>query len=235
MRNLSILLMAVFVSTTAVAQQALWGGQEIVSPEIHANNTVTFRLSAPQATKVEITGDFLPPRKMQTQMGDMDAPGVVGLTKNANSVWEFTTQAPLAPELYSYSLIVDGVSVTDPNNVYMNRDVGSVSSVFIIGGGRADLYKVNNVPHGTVARRWYDSPKLNVTRRITVYTPPGYETSNAKYPVFYLLHGAGGDEEAWMALGRASQILDNLIAQGKAKPMIVVMTNGNVSQKAAPG
>ena len=235
MKNFSIFIVAVFVSTTVTAQQALWGGQDIKSPEIHANNTVTFRLNAPQATKVEITGDFLPTRKMETPMGEFDAPGVVELTKNANGVWEFTTTAPLAPELYSYSLIVNGVTVTDPGNVYMIRDVASVTSVFIIGGERADLYKVNNVPHGTVARRWYDSPALNLTRRITVYTPPGYETGNAQYPVFYLLHGAGGDEEAWIALGRASQILDNLIAQGKAKPMIVVMTNGNVSQKAAAG
>ena len=230
-----ILILTLLVCTTTSAQQALWGGQEITSPEIHANNTVTFRLLAPQATKVEITGDFLPTQKAQTPMGEFDVPGAAELTKNAGGVWEYTTPAPLASELYSYSLIVDGVKVIDPNNVYMIRDVASVTSVFIIGGGRADLYRVNDVSHGTVARRWYQSPKLNMTRRITVYTPPDYETGNAKYPVFYLLHGAGGDEEAWIALGRTSQILDNLIAQGKAKPMIVVMTNGNVTQKAAAG
>jgi enterochelin esterase family protein len=130
---------------------------------------------------------------------------------------------------------VDGVKVTDPANVYTIRDVASVTSVFIIGGGRADLYKVNAVPHGTVARRWYDSPALKTARRLTVYTPAGYEASKANYPVLYLLHGAGGDEEAWIALGRTAQILDNLIAQGKAKPMIVVMPNGNANQEAAPG
>lgn len=123
----------------------------------------------------------------------------------------------------------------DPSNVYMSRDVSSVTNVFIIGGGRADLYKVNDVPHGTVSRIWYDSPTLGMKRRMTVYTPAGYETSGKRYPVFYLLHGMGGDEEAWMALGRTSQIMDNLIAQGKAEPMIVVMTNGNASQEAAPG
>jgi len=235
MKKIYIIAIIALLCSHAIAQQALWGGQDIISPEIHANNTVTFRLMAPQASKVEITGDFLPTQKMQTPMGDMDAPGVADLTKNANDIWEFTTPAPLAPELYSYSLIVDGVKIIDPNNVYMIRDVASVTSVFIIGGDRADLYKVNNVPHGTVSRRWYDSPILGTMRRITIYTPPGYETGSAKYPVFYLLHGAGGDEEAWMSLGRASQILDNLIAQGKAKPMIVVMTNGNVVQKAAPG
>ena len=231
----SIIVAMLFCTVTVSAQQALWGGQDIISPEIHPDNRVTFRLMAPEATRVEITGDFLPTQRRQTPMGEMNVPGVVGLTKNANGVWEFTTPEPLAPELYSYSLIINGVRVTDPNNVYMIRDVASVTSVFIIGGGRADLYKVNDVPHGTVARRWYDTPTLGTSRRITIYTPPGYETSNARYPVLYLLHGAGGDEEAWVALGRATQILDNLIAQGKAKPMIVVMTNGNVTQRAAAG
>ena len=235
MKKVNIITVVVLLCSPVVAQQSLWGGQDITSPDIHPDNRVTFRLMAPQATIVEITGDFLPTQKIQTPMGEMDAPGVVALTKNENGLWEYTTPAPLVPELYNYSLIVNGVRITDPNNVYMIRDVASVTSVFIIGGGRADLYKVNNVSHGTVARRWYDSPHLGMTRRITVYTPPGYETSTASYPVFYLLHGAGGDEEAWIALGRAAQILDNLIAQGKAKPMIVVMTNGNVVQKAAPG
>ena len=226
---------ALLMSVTAFGQQALFGGQDITSPEIKPDNTVTFRLFAPQAVKVVITGDFLPAQKVKTPMGEMDAPGTAELTKNAQGVWEFTTPQSLPSELYSYSFIVDGVKVLDPNNVYMIRDVASVTSVFIIPGGRADLYKVNEVPHGTLARRWYDSPTLKMTRRITVYTPPGYEAGTAKYPVLYLLHGAGGDEEAWVSLGRATQILDNLIAQGKAKPMIVVMPNGNAVQKAAPG
>ena len=118
---------------------------------------------------------------------------------------------------------------------FIVRDVASVTNIFIIGGGYADLYKVNDIPHGTVAKRWYDSPGLGMDRRITIYTPPGYETGKEKYPVLYLLHGAGGDEEAWATLGRTAQILDNLIAQKKVKPMIVVMPNGNVIQDAAPG
>ena len=235
MRSFSILIIAVLVYAAAPAQQALWGGQEITSPEIKTNNTVTFRMRAPQATKVEITGDFLPTQKVQTQRGESEVAGVAVLTKNADGIWEYSTPAPLNSELYSYTFIVDGISMADPNNVYMNRDIATITPYFIIGGGRADLYKVNDVPHGTVARRWYNSPALGMTRRITIYTPPGYESSQDKYPVFYLLHGAGGDEEAWMSLGRASQILDNLIAQGKAKPMIVVMTNGNAGQKSAPG
>ncbi|MDR2809934.1 MAG: esterase [Tannerellaceae bacterium] len=235
MKKLAILSFAIMLCSASYAQQALFGGQDIVSPQINDNNTVTFRLQAPQAVKVELTGDFLPTQKRQTPMGEMDAPGVAALTKNAQGVWEYTTPAPLASELYSYSFLLDGVSVTDPNNVYMVRDVGSVTSIFIIGGGSGDLYKVNDVPHGAVVRRWYNSPTLNMDRRITIYTPPGYEQSKADYPVFYLLHGAGGDEEAWIALGRTSQILDNLIAQKKIKPMIVVMTNGNAGQQAAPG
>jgi len=156
------------------------------------------------------------------------------MTKDEKGIWSYATK-PLDSDLYSYSFLVDGLKTTDPNNVYLIRDVASVFNVFIVGGGKADLYKVNKVPHGTVARRWYDSPGNSLTRRITIYTPFGYESSKEKYPVLYLLHGMGGDEEAWIALGRTSQILDNLIAQGKAKPMIVVMTNGNVAQEAAPG
>ena len=235
MKNLSLLIMSLALSASAFSQQALWGGQEIISPEIHPDNKVTFRLSAPEAVKVVITGDFLPMQKITTPMGETDAPGNAVLLKNDNGVWEYTTPEPLASELYSYSFIIDGVKVTDPGNVYMSRDIASVTSIFIIGGRIGDLYKVNDVPHGTVARTWYDSPSLGMSRRVTVYTPPGYETSEESFPVFYLLHGAGGDEEAWIELGRASQILDNMIAQGKAKPMIVVMTNGNAGQQAAPG
>jgi enterochelin esterase family protein len=235
MKRISFFLIISLLCITSYAQQALWGGQEIISPQINENNTVTFRLNAPQAGKVEITSDFLPAQKIETPFGTFDEPGVAELTKNDKGIWEYTTPESLAPELYSYTFVVDNAKVIDPSNVYRIRDVASVTSVFIIGGGRADLYKVNAVPHGTVARRWYDSPTLNKARRLTIYTPPEYEASKDNYPVFYLLHGMGGDEEAWIALGRTAQILDNLIAQGKAKPMMVVMTNGNVDQEAAPG
>ena len=235
MKRISLLSVMLLMCTFTFAQQALWGGAPVVSPEINANNTVTFRLKAPKAVKVQITGDFLPTQKIKTPYGEFDAPGVADLTEGKEEVWEFTTPEPLKPELYSYSFIVDNLKMMDPSNVYMIRDVASVTNVFIIGGERADLYKVNKVPHGTVSRVWYNSPTLGMDRRLTVYTPAGYETSGKSYPVFYLLHGMGGDEEAWIALGRTSQILDNLIAQGKAKPMIVVMTNGNAAQEAAPG
>ena len=235
MKKILLLSVCLLLGVMTYAQQALWGGAPVVSPEVHDDNTVTFRLKAPKAVKVQVTGDFLPTQKIQTPFGEFDGPGVADLKEGKDGVWEYTTPEPLAPELYSYSFIVDDLKMMDPANVYMIRDVATVTNVFLIGGGRADLYKVNDVPHGTVSRIWYDSPTLGMKRRLTVYTPAGYETSGKRYPVFYLLHGMGGDEEAWIALGRTSQILDNLIAQGKAEPMIVVMTNGNASQEAAPG
>jgi enterochelin esterase family protein len=234
MKRLTILAAGLLMCVMTFAQQALWGGTQVVSPEIHGNNTVTFRLKAPKAVKVQITGDFLPTQKFNTPFGEVDGPGVADLTEGKDGIWEYTTN-PLKPELYGYSFIVDGLKSTDPSNVYLIRDVATLTNVFIIGGDRADLYKVNKVPHGTVSRIWYNSPTLGMERRMTVYTPAGYETSGKRYPVFYLLHGMGGDEEAWISLGRTAQILDNLIAKGKAKPMIVVMTNGNPAQEAAPG
>lgn len=222
MRKQFILLLAVLYSISVISQQAIWGSESIISPEINKDSSVTFRLKAPSAKSVQISGDFL----KESSFAE--------LTKNSQGIWEYTSDK-LDPELYSYSFIVDGLKINDPSNVYLIRDVASLSNVFLIKGDRANLYAVNDVPHGTVARRWYNSPTLDMDRRVTIYTPPCYEYSKDKYPVLYLLHGMGGDEEAWISLGRATQIMDNLIAEGKAKPMIVVMTNGNISQEAAPG
>ncbi|MDR7130641.1 enterochelin esterase family protein [Algoriphagus sp. 4150] len=231
--QLSILFFCLIVRSSH-AQEALFSPQQITSPEIHDDGSVTFRIFAPGAAVIQVTGDFLPTLEMDTPMGKMDGPGKAELTKDDKGVWSYTT-AQLSPELYNYSFIVDDLKTTDPNNPFLIRDVASVTNVFIIGEGQAGLYRVKDVPHGTVARRWYDSPGLDMNRRLTIYTPPGYEQSKDKYPVLYLLHGAGGDEEAWIALGRTAQVMDNLIAEGKAKPMIVVMPNGNVIQDAAPG
>ncbi len=218
----AICMIVCLLPIDVLAQQALWGNAPVVSPEIHEDNTVTFRLRAPKAVKVQV-------------MGDCIIKGVADLVENKEGVWEYTTPEPLKPELYGYTFLVDGLKINDPSNVHMIRDVATITNVFIIGGERADLYKVNDVPHGTVSKVWYDSPTAGFDRRLTVYTPAGYETSGKRYPVFYLLHGMGGDENAWSELGRATQILDNLIAQGKAEPMIVVMTNGNIALEAAPG
>ena len=225
------------IAMAAHAQQNLsWGqGPQVASPVVNSNNSVTFNLIAPEAQKVQITGDFLPPKTVEYQGNTYDTPGVADLVKDANGTWSFTSDV-LKPELYTYNIIVDGVKIIDPLNVYNIRDINNLFSVLLIGGDqRADLYKVNKVAHGTVSKVWYESPTARITRRLTVYTPAGYEASGKEYPVLYLLHGIGGDENAWSELGRATQILDNLIAQGKAEPMIVVMTNGNISQEACPG
>ncbi|MFA6702327.1 MAG: alpha/beta hydrolase-fold protein [Dysgonamonadaceae bacterium] len=223
-----ILLILATTSISLLSQENLdfSAVKDIISPEIHNDKSVTFRFLAPHAENVSVGGDFLPINGWM--------PGTEQMTKDQNGLWSFTTK-PLDSELYTYAFIVDSLQVNDPNNVYYRRDVTSTLNIMLVEGGQADLYKVNEVPHGTVAKRWYQSPGNKMTRRITIYTPPGYESGKKQFPVLYLLHGMGGDEEAWMTLGRASQILDNLIATGKAAPMIVVMPNGNVAQEAAPG
>lgn len=224
MKKLAIAIASLCIGLSVHAQQALWGGLSVESPVINADGTVTFRFMAPKAVKVEVTGDFLPT-------------GVGELKEGKGGVWEYTTPFVVAPDLYNYTFRVDGVSQIDPHNMWVNRDVASLTSVLLVpaAGERSDLYVIHRVPHGTVSKVWYPSKTAGFDRRLTVYTPAGYETSKAKYPALYVLHGIGGDEDAWVTQGRATQILDNLIARGEAKPMIVVFTNGNISQEAAPG
>ena len=192
---------------------------------VNPDGTVTFNLFDPAARNVSVTGDF---EEISRQ--------TLPMTKLENGVWTVTTQ-PLNPELYSYSFSVDGQRFVDPANSYLNRDISTLSNIFIVSMSDDDkghLYSVNDVPHGTLARVWYDSPTLGQQRRMTVYLPAAYD-GKKNFPVMYLLHGHGGDETSWGDLGRASQILDNLIAEGKAVPMIVVMPNGNPTCNAAPG
>lgn len=227
------------MTCSAFAQQALWGGASVESPVVNEDGTVTFRYQAPKAVKVTVSGDFLPTQKMTFQMNGQemtyDAPGVAELKEGQHGVWEYTTDFKVASGMYTYTFNVDGNNVIDNNNMWVNRDIASLTSAFIVPGGRADLYTIQDVPHGTVSKVWYESATAGFDRRLSVYTPAGYEQNRKqKYPVLYVLHGIGGDEDAWLDQGRAAQILDNLIAQGKAKPMIVVFTNGNISQEAAP-
>ncbi|MCQ2166435.1 MAG: esterase [Bacteroidales bacterium] len=199
------------------------GARKIVSPEINSDKT-TFRLQANYATIVNLVGAW---------MDNPWGPGVP-MTKGNDGVWELTIDTP-SPEIYFYSFIVDGVVMGDPLNVMVQRDGTRYLSMLIVPGERTENY-YEAKRHGTVSYRWYNSPILGIDRRLTVYTPYGYEDSanrNRKYPVLYLLHGAGGDEEAWTSMGRAAQILDNLIEKGQAVPMIVVMPNGNPGQMAA--
>lgn len=215
-----ILLAAAMVATLSVsAQQELHGGAK-GSPVINNDNTVTFTIKAPEAKSVTLHLDYT---------------SDVAMTRESDGTWTYTTK-PLQPELYRYNFVVDGVKVNDMNNVYSIRDVSTVMSMFIIDGEKEPCpYSVTNVAHGTVSQVWYDSPTLGTKRRMSVYLPAGYEDSHTRYPVFYLLHGSGGDETAWLEHGRAAQIADNLIASGKAEPMIIVMPNGNVDENAAPG
>lgn len=236
MKKLLISLTLLLAAATMTAQQALFDQNNITSPEVNADGTVTFRLFAPKAVTVEVEGDFLPPRVLETPRGPVETTGQAAMKEEPGGLWTFTSDV-LEPEMYSYKFRVNGMELLDPANVYRCRDIASYTNIFIVSreaGDRGSLYDVNRVAHGNVTKVWYDSPTLQTRRRMTVYTPAGYDRGG-RYPVLYLLHGAGGDEDAWTTLGRAAQILDNLIASGKAKPMIVVMPNGNANCEAAPG
>jgi enterochelin esterase family protein len=221
-RVFAVLAAAVLIAGTASAQELsnfnFGGRQQVVSPEI-ADGQVTFRLAADYATVVTLSGNWIQ--------------GTIPMKKE-NGVWSVTIDLP-EPEIYTYNFVVDGVSVNDPQNYMVQRDGTRYLNMLMVPGERTAPYFETD-HRGTVTYKWYDSAILGINRRLTVYTPYGYEAkANAKkkYPVLYLLHGAGGDEEAWSSMGRAAQILDNLIEQGKAQPMIVVMPNGNPNQQAA--
>jgi enterochelin esterase family protein len=217
---LSVILLVYFIPVTLQSQNR--PVRQLISPEIHNDNSVTFRILAPSAKLVKLHGSW-----MQNFLGDIVTPKDSGL-------FELTT-TPLPSEYYSYFFTVDGVRVLDSENPLIVRDGIFNGSALMIPGEKSDLYSVNDVPHGIVQKVWYPSPTLELNRRMYVYTPPGYLESDIKYPVLYLLHGAGGDEEAWTTLGKANNILDNLIAAGKAKPMLVVMTNGVPTDAATVG
>lgn len=241
MKRIIMTAVSLLVGLSAFAQQALGPGTGIVSPEINPDHSVTFRYYNPKAVTVQITGDFLPAQKV-TYMRDgvemtAEIPARVDL-REQNGMWTYTS-APLEGELYSYTLYVDGQKAMDSSNIYQNRDIATWTNIFTLSAEQGDkgwYYEVQDVPHGNVSKVWYDSPTLGMQRRMTIYTPAGYEkNTKTKYPVLYLLHGSGGDEDAWGDLGRATQILDNLIAEGKAEPMILVMPNGVYFNQAAPG
>jgi enterochelin esterase-like enzyme len=191
----------------------------IVSPEI-GEKTVTFRMSAPQAKLVRLYGSWM-----------RSSDSSVNMNKDSIGVWSISITRPAA-ELYTYNFIVDGLTVNDANNIFMQRDGTRYLSVLLIPGDlTANYFEANQ--HGNLKKVWYDSPTIGKNRRMYVYTPYGYETSTQSYPVLYLLHGGGGDEDAWNTMGRACQILDNLIEKKLAVPMICVMPNGNPGQEAA--
>ncbi|WP_394368469.1 esterase [Adhaeribacter radiodurans] len=183
----------------------------VVSPEVHPDNTVTFRYLAPAAKEV----------KLNTQFEKTP----VTMTKDAAGIWSATV-GPMKPDMYPYSFVVDGTTVADPKNSAIFPNEGFQNSVVEITGKSPLVHTLQNVPHGTLAYRYYNSKELG-TRPVVIYTPPGYEKEQAKkYPVLYLLHGTTDTEETWTKVGRANIILDNLIAQSKAQPMIIVMPYG---------
>jgi enterochelin esterase family protein len=207
------LLAAVAFTTAARAQLGGQRGPVVVSPEAKPDRHITFRLLAPKAEAVglfttDIPGGFQPRP----------------LKKGEKGVWELTL-GPVEPGTYRYVFNVDGVLVADPRNQAVSESNGNAWSVLHVPG--SDFMDTADVPHGAVARVYYRSSTLGRTRRMHIYTPPGYETGQEKYPVLYLLHGAGDSDDSWTSVGRANFILDNLIAAGKARPMIVVMPAGH--------
>lgn len=229
-----LLVSLAFAQSTPAPQPAVQGasgrggggrgaaGPRIVSPEIHPDHTVTFRLLAPKASEVTLSGSWT---------GATNLP----MAKDEKGVWSATI-GPLGVQLWGYWFTVDGVKALDPGNAEIQRDGSRFDNLLMISGPEDAMWDFKDVPHGTVHEIWYPSPTLKLERRrMYVYTPPDYESSKKRYPVLYLLHGAGGDEDAWTVMGRAPIIMDNLIAAGKAKPMIVVMPNGNATQTVSQG
>jgi enterochelin esterase family protein len=183
------------------------------SPEIAADRRVTFRLTAPKAAEVRLTCECVS--------------GAQALQKDAQGIWSITL-GPFEPDIYEYEFTVDGLTIIDPRNekVKYNGRPSTVSSLLEVPGGGPLFYEAQAVPHGTVAIRWYPSKAVNGVRRAYVYTPPNYDRGTSRLPVLYLLHGADGDDSAWTAFGRANHILDNLLAEKKMTPMVVVMPFG---------
>ena len=191
------------------------------SPVIAADGRVTFQLYAPKATDVSLRTEGPAPFANQK------------LAKGDSGVWTLTAQT--APDLYIYWYDVDGVAVADPRNNRPRVNMTTVRSLLEVPGAASDFFAEKAVPHGAVAAIHYQSTALGISRRMHVYTPPGYATSGQKYPVLYLLHGAGDNDQSWLMAGRANFIFDNLIASGKAKPMIVVMPAGHTPGAAPVG
>jgi enterochelin esterase family protein len=195
---------------------------QVTSPEVQADRKVTFRIHAPQAQAVRLSA------------GDIQGLGQNNqLTKGENGVWELTV-GPIDPGTYRYNFNIDGVATIDPRSPFISESNNNVWSVVHVPG--LEFADTKQVPHGSLAAVTYYSSTLGTFRRMHVYTPPGYERGSDKYPVFYLLHGAGDSDDSWTSVGRANFILDNLIATKKAKPMLVVMPAGHTRRGAnAPG
>lgn len=206
-----IKILALLPCITAVVMAQPPRQPQFESPKVNADNSVTFRFYAPAAKEVKLNAQFLK--------------SPAAMAKDTAGVWSITTAA-VKPDMYPYAFVADGITVADPKNQALFPNEGFQNSLVEITGSTPLVHTVQSVPHGTVSYRIYNSPELGA-RPVVIYTPPGYETNAAKkYPVLYLLHGTTDVEETWTKVGRANIILDNLIAQQKATPMIIVMPYG---------
>jgi enterochelin esterase family protein len=186
----------------------------ISSPDVHPDQSITFRYFSRNAERVTLNSEFLA------------AP--VKMSKDTSGIWSVTVP-PVKPDIYPYSFWVDSVQTADPNNTYIFANERFKRSIVDVPGDRHLLHSLQNVPHGKINYEYYKSNTLGTTRTLLVYTPPGFDDGGkTKYPVLYLIHGGSDTEETWTKVGRANLIADNLIAQQKAKPMIIVMPYGNV-------
>ncbi len=201
----------IFIALPLLAQNA--PPVQVVSPEVTADRHITFRLLAPKAEAVKVSASDIPGGQGGTPM-----------VKGENGIWE-ATLGPVVPGAFRYNFNVDGIPVVDPRNPLTSESNTNTWSLVAVPG--SDWMDTRDVPHGAVAAVTYHSSALGRFRRMHIYTPPGYENNSQKYPVFYLLHGAGDSDDSWSSVGRAGFILDNLIASGKAKPMIIVMPAGH--------
>jgi enterochelin esterase-like enzyme len=196
----------------------------LLSPEVHSDRTVTLRFRAPNATQVEVVGEIL------------QGKGSLPMTQGVDGVWT-ATLGPLPPEIWVYNFRVQGIDIADPSNPAIKPvPPGFAMSSFVeVPGDTPAFYDSRPVPHGEVRMVLYESKTMGVTRWVWIYTPPNYDKNSAKYPVLYLLHGNGEAQNGWVMNGRANIILDNLIADKKAHPMIVVMPQGHALQGANVG
>lgn len=211
----TIIALAVFcIALNIQAQRA----PRLASPHVHQGDSITFRVIAKDAQQVFLNAQFLKER--------------AAMKKDSNGIWSMTT-GQVTPDIYPYSFWIDNTQIADPNNTLIFANEFFKHSLVDVTGDKPLVHSLQNVPHGKISYRYYNSTTLGTTRTLVVYTPPGFDPSaGIKYPVLYLIHGGSDTEETWTKVGRVNLIADNLIAGGKALPMIIVMPFANVRPKA---
>lgn len=205
-----VLTLACVFGTVSVSAQRR---APVVSPQVHDDQTVTFQLGAPNAKEVKVNGQW--------------KDGSAAMEKGENGVWSVTV-GPVGPGVWEYSFQVDGLSMIDPANEWIKPMHSPRTSILHLPSDPPALYDFRAVPHGTVRSHSYFSKSLDRLRYLSVYTPPGYDQKTSEtFPVFYLQHGSGDNQDTWTVHGKAQWIADNLIAEGKVVPMLIVMMDGH--------